>query len=881
MATLDHADTFLSTYKQYKRDTEYIAGWLAETAKTTGYELRTRKAPMAKKKRSGKKKPSKPRPEGKEFIIGVNEFVPMAEAIAQTGSDMLVPVALSRVFNNAIQTRRKVANWFKTKVHSDDDSNKRHHYFITVLEDAFRVLRPHISVGLPKTARGESRTEEVSDIALENRFANLTVEEASDMADEIGVDTTDLPEVAKVVLEQDETELEEDLMFAVHLFFLELQKTRDVVREMWRRYQNATVDIIVATCVTEEAVKFAKQAEVEFDLVVSRPKKYPVETFPLALLLEELWNSADEGANAGNDIAFQPVHTALKMYLNKVKENTGKPRLPAIVPADFGSQRPHKDTLAALEYAQVIRLTMFSAKKPLVRPAPWLAIEDIFREGQLKVSNVFAVQAHVDTLDILGDRSHEPAFEFSNHFQHLLIRKFSKMQEFEDPFMPVNVYEDALQSYMTILDDAQDWEVKNGFNEQWDNLNALARLRNHPTLKMLRQEANREYMFKRQPLFCGLLKYRLYAEYHAAGMRHESQSMMICMMAQIYVTGRLLSPAQSVWPDMEVVLFAQNPQWLFFGGYPIRVEEARKKYMLAFGVSATNFAGDVSIERILRNKKVSKTGFHEFRESGAFGDGVFHRGNNGELLDGDLRGGAAVCKDMTERLFRLTKSLDSPSASVPWGRIAREMLQTQQQNDVVPSPKSPKMRKSPAEVLEDLAKWLQADTPDLYFDWPQMQRSCAGVLKAIDADLRRNFSNWQDMKRAKHCMDPVLDILLNDRFLEVAIAVMKRTMMGKKNKDLEGDTCLQSLAVYHRNSAKLLVSDGPLNPRTLHQGWQDSVWRQPWADLEGKTSEELRTDELGKIMKESMMGSFARQGGAEGGGEDLVGRLLQQLMSGI
>jgi hypothetical protein len=138
----------------------------------------------------------------------------MAEAIANGKGEerAMVPVGLIRFFNRAITTRRKVANWFKFKVDSDEDSNKRHHYFITVLEDAFRVLRPFIALG-PQAARAKEDGATSDSLNLENRFANLTVEEVVEVADEVALETKErgLPDVAKVILQRSDEEVEEEM----------------------------------------------------------------------------------------------------------------------------------------------------------------------------------------------------------------------------------------------------------------------------------------------------------------------------------------------------------------------------------------------------------------------------------------------------------------------------------------------------------------------------------------------------------------------------------------------------------------------------------------------------------------------------------------------
>ncbi|KAF2828061.1 hypothetical protein CC86DRAFT_289388, partial [Ophiobolus disseminans] len=106
----------------------------------------------------------------------------------------------------------KVANWFD-KAHSDHRSNKRHSYFIGILEDALVLLRPLIS-----------REEVVSEhVKIHNRFAELTVEETDSLDDLIPeVKESQLPKVNSVAIDQDDEELEDDFFFAIKAFLDDL-----------------------------------------------------------------------------------------------------------------------------------------------------------------------------------------------------------------------------------------------------------------------------------------------------------------------------------------------------------------------------------------------------------------------------------------------------------------------------------------------------------------------------------------------------------------------------------------------------------------------------------------------------------------------------------
>jgi hypothetical protein len=132
----------------------------------------------------------------------------MAQFIASFEPKVEVPSALQKVFDRVILARTKVAKRFDELL-SDHESNKRHSYSISILDEASTLLQPLIS-----------RLERVSDdIEVHNTFAGLTVEE-TDPLDQLIVEANDngLPKIDPLPIEQDDTELEEDFFFAIASF---------------------------------------------------------------------------------------------------------------------------------------------------------------------------------------------------------------------------------------------------------------------------------------------------------------------------------------------------------------------------------------------------------------------------------------------------------------------------------------------------------------------------------------------------------------------------------------------------------------------------------------------------------------------------------------
>ncbi|KAL1801524.1 hypothetical protein ACET3X_001866 [Alternaria dauci] len=432
----------------------------------------------------------------------------------------MVPVALCRHFSRAIQTRRKVSQWYKARVNRDEKGDLRHEYFIKVLEDTFASLKPFLGTGGPEPAQNNASATTSSGLASHNRFAELTVDELAALADEEDIAGDTLPKVSSVVLGEAEEDKEDDFWIAVALMLQEQQDMREVVRENWQKYKSGEVDLAVAAMNTDTAIKLAQNGEAKFDLLVPRPQKYPVSEYPVWTLpavlfynnLEDMhqWPLAEiakpstrlgvtADAQSEAHFDFWPVFAGLKFYLHK--HITKKNSIPQVVAKDFGDANIHSRTLRAIELAQVI-------------------------ETYNKISP---------------------------------------------------------------------WANYDGLAEEWKKLEKDPKITGHPIFRMLKKQEF--YLYKHSPLLCGMLKYHYLLYWHAAGISHEATSCSILFMAHVYMGTQLRGPSDPVWPDMEFMLFSQDPRYVLLRRPPQSPEEARTLFDIATGQPTAKQVGAYSLDR--------------------------------------------------------------------------------------------------------------------------------------------------------------------------------------------------------------------------------------------------------------------------------------------
>jgi hypothetical protein len=101
------------------------------------------------------------------------------------------------------------------------------------------------------------------------------------------------------------------------------------------------------------------------------------------------------------------------------------------------------------------------------------------------------------------------------------------------------------------------WVFHDGFSKQWERLKRDPKVGGHPISRMLKSKPH--YLYEHNTLLCGMMKYHTLVHWHAAGISHEATSCSLLFMAHVYMGTQLRSPSDPVWPDMEFMLFSQDP----------------------------------------------------------------------------------------------------------------------------------------------------------------------------------------------------------------------------------------------------------------------------------------------------------------------------------
>lgn len=163
----------VSIYQQYKQDTNAVASWLASTARACGFPAdrlsagswdaaaaprpgsgsKRRKGKARKEARANPTKTSAATP-GPKYIVAVADFIPLARFIAASPKPVVsVPDTFVTTLDRVIAVRAGFGtNMSEHGAEPDIKADRKHNYFVGILEELRDVLRPKLLANASSTS---------------------------------------------------------------------------------------------------------------------------------------------------------------------------------------------------------------------------------------------------------------------------------------------------------------------------------------------------------------------------------------------------------------------------------------------------------------------------------------------------------------------------------------------------------------------------------------------------------------------------------------------------------------------------------------------------------------------------------------------------------
>ncbi|KAK8036424.1 hypothetical protein PG991_001561 [Apiospora marii] len=327
-------DWLRSKYYQYKNDTSIIASWIANTAKSLGYQdakpsngstptpagagagsstpansgrpkgkgrkgggrgRTVKQAPsipsaaeilaaaeeMARKAEGERAPPSSARngangSRAPSYVLQIKDFIPMARHIVSAEAEpaVEVPPTLSAALSRVIWARKAFARQMGSK------ADRKHSFFVQVLERVQDTLKPLLS-----GSESGSDALDLSDVKKsvddigaagqdDKPKARSSVFEFLDVYEPseefLNAPDVVLPERHDASYQIEEVDERDEAIFAFMTLLGDFAKLRDEVRALWDRYSAKELDLAAVSVATNAAMEFARNMEEDIAPLLKR-----------------------------------------------------------------------------------------------------------------------------------------------------------------------------------------------------------------------------------------------------------------------------------------------------------------------------------------------------------------------------------------------------------------------------------------------------------------------------------------------------------------------------------------------------------------------------------------------------------------------------------
>ncbi|KAI4680239.1 uncharacterized protein J4E88_006131 [Alternaria novae-zelandiae] len=188
-----------------------------------------------------------------------------------------------------------------------------------------------------------------------------------------------------------------------------------------------------------------------------------------------------------------------------------------------------------------------------------------------------------------------------------------------------------------------------------------------------------------------------------------------------HARGKLLYPNDPTWPDMEYLLYSQDPNHIFYGGIPKTLDESYRKINLAFGS---------------KMPRIDSSGKYRFHKSSR----MFQETS---LLSPILQSRMTGWSDHTnESVNELASNLNVLLCDkTKQGQLARQLGASPDwvESEIDTRRVVRLFEDGPADgspvLLRDLSLFIEGEMQNVYFDWISMYRICGDIWKEILSEL--------------------------------------------------------------------------------------------------------------------------------------------------
>lgn len=759
-------DFLQSTYSTYKRDTDAIANWLANTAREYGYapqvleDDKTTVQPLPESQSvcqpsvhgQSKRLKGKARKLAKEaaftasnslptasrvYTIPVKSFTILAsEIVSRKKSSFSIPAVFGKTLNRAIAFRKEHNDWFgRNEDEGTSAANESHARFISVLECVRQILAPHMATDIAQEAVKRSfkdmSLEESTEPRANNLFEDLEVEEPSEeflnapVLANVASSTTKAS--INVRYQAERLSKAHEKAIAQSCLLEAVADIRAFIKGLWQRYRDKEqMDLMAAAVTTNTAIEMVRKLHEDYAgsfpddagywSIVEKQYKSIWEAAgedPYALERSEEETSAALG-DKGDQI-FLNTYCILEILRRDMQSDEAQLPIVDIALLDHGdtskewSKRSPTDK--GLDDAVVLSkaftgLVIVSCTKFLTGDELTRGVHELGRNKPASFWLTFAAQIFLDVQHVLG-----PDLE----------RPFDEMQK-GARYMNSSI-EKALAFHKTLPHNPR---ITSGYVKKLEDiasLNELWLLGDVVGAAMDQMEISRkvraEYrdFGKQHHVLCGIW---LFAQRHTmqqASIDYAKLWSTTVFCAHLYNTVRVENLVPSGWEDMEVLCTLQDQNSLFMGCYPQTLEECVNRISVCMGCSVQMLARNKRRIEPKRNPNGIRTLGDSFPISdlftGRYGNNDSSMSTNLTLVEQKIK--AKSIKTISKKSFVFFK--DSNPTKLRNGQGAQSAI-NKKKLDIIG-------------FLTSVATALHNEGVHLTFDYLSLHRTCCELLDAM------------------------------------------------------------------------------------------------------------------------------------------------------
>ncbi|KAI6779144.1 uncharacterized protein J7T54_007599 [Emericellopsis cladophorae] len=780
----------LGTYRQYKRDTDSVASWLASTAKASGFPADLLTAPggaggtqapkvgrlkgkeRAKARSGGKQGTPKPaETKVAKHIIAIKDFLPLAQWIAgRQNPTISVPDVFSATIDRLITLRSEFSGKLSEHgVEPDSRSDERHGYFVGVLEAVRAAVCPRETPSTA-TAAASAAADSANDASkvlgedLGGRFAGLTVDEPSQAFVEA---FRNAPHERPKPRDNDPVSYEaepqtslEDTLFAFAVLVDDLNRIRSRIDWIWSNHRDGMLDLAAAAVATNTAISLARSLIDQVKPVMDKQKGGAwglLNKLFFATCLRKGHQTQEIYLDDSQDnFNYDLYDTADECYLVAFRHLTSfvdvldPNSLPLIKEGMFGtydasSDRSSKTGPQRHQEDQILLLEFFTELVTVNRLLPGYPIEDEFlrgikeleKTGTIPFSLVFAAQIYLDI----------------HHIMRAAVR-----QSFAVMVNETTVMHNTLQAH---LDFHKDLKTKNWPASNDHALRELSRLldwmgkdpvhgaKAKQFTRMKRpvppeMEVHRIMIYS--PILAGLYLFRIRAQVYEAGVAVANAWGSITYSAHIYNALLQQGLVEGRWEDMDVLLTNMGDGNFWTGGErPQTLQDCFQKFCLQMGVSAAAFTKN----RRRQPTVASRAGPRGMKEGAPVSSMLATKICSKADMDWTLD---LIDNIVARSAYQMQGSLNEGDLTMTLIDDAQELKardRLRQQKAKARASGKDKTTLVPEELVETLVLSLHSESLEMSFPLLFMHRWC-----------------WKLLRMIKECCDPVLRELYTPAYMD-------------------------------------------------------------------------------------------------------------------